>query len=498
MNWWRGWRPSTFCSSRGSSTNLIQSLKCTAPRSENRSSIPMIRISSRSPPTWRWRRRCRCCPLPMSRPLPISSLVGWVKRMAQLSDDCFAFGGTQLSVDAALTLIAERVHPVVGEETAKLAEAAGRILAADLVAGMDVPPHANSAVDGYAIVHADLAPDRDTALPVTGRAAAGHPLGRAIARGEAIRIFTGAPMPEGADTVMMQEDCTLAEDKVTLKPGIEKGANRRHAGEDVEKGSMALPAGQRLKPADLGLAAALGNDALRVFRPLRAALLSTGDEVCEPGTELPPGAIYDANRVMLAALLRGLGCLVTDLGICPDRAGALADTLSTAAAGHDLIVTSGGVSTGEEDHVRAAIEKLGRLDFWRLAIKPGRPVALGQLQGVPLIGLPGNPVAAALTFAILARPLILRLAGAEEAPPPTYPVRAGFGYRKRTGRREYVRATLAREDGGLVAHKYPKDGAGILSSIVQSDGFVILDESLSELAAGGIVDFLPFSEVFGS
>jgi molybdopterin molybdotransferase len=418
--------------------------------------------------------------------------------MAQLSDDCFAFGGALLGVDAALALIEARIAPVVGEEAVPLTQAAGRILARDVVAQFDVPPHANSAVDGFALAHADLLSDHETILPVAGRAAAGHPLGRTAARGEAIRIFTGAPMPEGTDTVMMQEDCVIEAGRVHIKPGIKIGANRRHAGEDVAAGSVALPAGHRLKPADLGLAAALGNDSLPVFRPLRAALLSTGDEVCEPGAPLAPGAIYDANRVMLAALLRAQGCIVSDLGICPDDAASLADTLTAAAANHDLIVTSGGVSTGEEDHVRAAIEKLGRLDFWRLAIKPGRPVALGQLNGVPLIGLPGNPVAAALTFAILARPLILRLSGAAVAPPPTYPVLAGFGYRKRTGRREYVRATLAREDGGLVAHKYPKDGAGILSSIVQSDGFVILDEDLSELQVGGMVDFLPFSEVFGS
>ncbi len=308
--------------------------------------------------------------------------------MAQLSDDCFAFGGALLGVDAALALIEARIAPVVDEETVPLSEAAGRILARDVVAQFDVPPHANSAVDGFALAHADLSPDRETILPVAGRAAAGHPLGRAAARGEAIRIFTGAPMPDGTDTVMMQEDCVIEAGRVRIKPGIRKGANRRHAGEDVAAGSVALPAGRRLKPADLGLAAALGNGSLPVFRPLRAALLSTGDEVCEPGTKLKPGAIYDANRVMLAALLRTQGCIVSDLGICPDDAAGLADTLAEAAAGHDLIVTSGGVSTGEEDHVRAAIEKLGRLDFWRLAIKPGRPVALGQLNGVPLIGLP--------------------------------------------------------------------------------------------------------------
>jgi molybdopterin molybdotransferase len=335
-------------------------------------------------------------------------------------------------------------------------------------------------------------------MPVAGRAAAGHPLGRPVARGEAIRIFTGAPMPDGTDTVMMQEDCVVAEGMVRLQPGIKKGANRRHAGEDVARGSVALSAGRRLKPADLGLAAALGNDALFVFRPLRVGLLSTGDEVCEPGTTLMPGMIYDANRVMLGALLRGLGCIVNDLGINPDRADSLGDKLAAAAAGHDLIVTSGGVSTGEEDHVRAAIEKLGRLDFWRLAIKPGRPVALGRLNGVPLIGLPGNPVAAALTFAILARPLILRLAGAALTAPLSFPVPAGFAYKKKAGRREYLRATLTRDGGTLVARKYPKDGAGILSSVVQSDGFVILDESMNDLTPGMIVEFLPFSEVFGS
>ena len=417
--------------------------------------------------------------------------------MAQLSDDCFAFGGTLLSVDAALALVAERVTPVVGEETAPLAEAIGRILAHDLVAGMNVPPHANSAVDGYAIAHADLLPDRATVLPVTGRAAAGHPLGRPIEPREAIRIFTGAPMPEGADTVMMQEDCTLAGGKVTLKPGIKKGANRRHAGEDVERGSVALLAGRRLKPADLGLAAALGHDRLPVCQKLRVALLSTGDEVCEPGSELPPGAIFDANRIMLASLLRGLGCTVSDLGIRPDREAALAGTLTAAAKEHDLIVTSGGVSTGDEDHVRAAIEQLGRLDFWRLAIKPGRPVALGHIKGVPLIGLPGNPVAAALTFAILGRPLILRLAGAAAETPATFRVRADFSYRKRPGRREYVRASLAREGDAVVARKYPKDGAGILSSIVHTDGFVIVDEAADGLQPGATVDFLPYAEIIG-
>jgi molybdopterin molybdotransferase len=417
--------------------------------------------------------------------------------MAQLSDDCFAFGGALLTVDQALARIEERVTPVVGSETVPLRAAAGRFLARDLVAAMNLPPHANSAVDGYAVAHADLSPDRETELPVGGRAAAGHPLGRPVRRGEAIRIFTGAPMPDGADTVMMQEDCVVAALRVRLKPGIKKGANRRHAGEDVALGETALAAGQRLGPAEIGLAAALGQRELPVCRPLRVALLSTGDEVCEPGGALPPGAIYDANRFMLAAMLERLGCVVSDFGIRPDRAAALADTLTVASADHDLIVTSGGVSTGDEDHVKGAIERLGALHFWRLAIKPGRPVALGQVAGTPLIGLPGNPVAVVVTFAVLARPLILKLAGAAAAAPRAFPIRAGFAYRKRPGRREYLRARLDRAGDAVVALKYPRDGAGILSSIVQSEGLVILAEATGDLAEGTIVDFLPFSEVLG-
>ncbi len=417
--------------------------------------------------------------------------------MAQLSDDCFAFGEALLSVDAALGRIEERVTAVVETETTPLGGACGRILTRDVVAWMNLPPYANSAVDGYAFTHADLAPGRETVLPVCGRAAAGHPLGRTAERGTAIRIFTGAPMPEGTDTVMMQEDCVVEDGRVRLKPGIKKGANRRHAGEDVAEGAVALAAGRRLVPADLGLAAALGYCELPVFRRLRVALLSTGDEVRDPGTSLPPGMIYDANRFMLAALLGGLGCEVSDFGVRPDRESALADTLATASADHDLIVTSGGVSTGEEDHVKPAIERLGSLHFWRLAIKPGRPVALGQIAGVPLIGLPGNPVAALVTFVVLARPLILRLAGATALAPRLFPVRACFAYRKKPGRREYVRASLQREGKDLVAVKYPRDGAGIISSITRSEGLVVVGEETSDLAPGMMVDFLPFSEVIG-
>jgi len=399
--------------------------------------------------------------------------------MAQLSDDCFAFGGQLMSGAVALDLLCRKVVALPDAETVPLGAGLGRFLAAAIVAPRAVPPHDNSAVDGYAVFHADLRPDGETVLPIGGRAAAGHPLGRTARRGEAIRIFTGARMPDGPDTVMMQEDCVAADGQVRLRAGIKPGANRRRAGEDVAAGAVVIPAGRRLRAQELGLAASLGLAALTVYRRLRVAILSTGDELGEPG-----GALH------------GLGCRVTDLGIQPDRPAAIRDALAAAAAGHDLVISSGGMSTGEEDHVRAAVEAQGSLHFWRLAIKPGRPVALGQIGRVPFMGLPGNPVAVMVTFLTLARPLILRLAGASDLMPRAYRVRAGFDYRKKSERREYIRARLEADGtGGWIARKFPRDGAGILSSMVDSDGLVVLDEGLTRLDSGGEVDFLPFREV---
>src|SRR5690606_23189583 len=296
--------------------------------------------------------------------------------MAQLSDDCFAHGGRLMPVEEALALIAERTTKVTEDETIPLGEALGRVLAADLVATLSVPDHVNSAVDGYAVYFDDLDPRVETRLPVHGRAAAGHPLPGRHPRGTAVRIFTGAAMPAGEgdqdpDTVMMQEDCRLEGDTVVIAPGIKRGANRRLAGEDVEAGTVALSAGRRLRPQDLGQAAALGQKELPVSRRLRVALFSTGDELREPGQPLPAGCLYDSNRYTLGGLLRGLGCAVTDLGILPDRAPVVRDALAAAAGDHDLLITSGGVSVGEEDHVKGAVEALGRLHAWRLAIKPG-------------------------------------------------------------------------------------------------------------------------------
>jgi molybdopterin molybdotransferase len=413
--------------------------------------------------------------------------------MAQLSNDCFAFGGELMSVDDATALIASRLSPTAAAETVPLIEADGRVLAEDIAAPLDLPPFDNSAVDGYAVRFADLAAGQETVLAVVGRIAAGAALERPVPARGAVRIFTGAPLPAGLDTVFMQEDVGVAGDAVVLPVGLKPGANRRLAGEDIARGGTALAAGHRLSPRDIGLIAALGIAAVPVRTPLRVAVFSTGDEVISPGEPLGPAKLYDANRFMLQAMLRRLGCRATDLGILRDEPRALARALAGAAADHDLIVTSGGVSTGEEDHVRAAVESAGALTFWRIAIKPGRPVAMGVVAGTPFIGLPGNPVAAFVTFAHVARAVIARLSGERLAAPRAYPVLAGFAYRKKEGRREYVRVRIEeRDDGALVARKHPREGAGVITSLTETDGLVELPEPVTRVEPGEVLRFLPY------
>ena len=416
--------------------------------------------------------------------------------MAQLSDDCFAHGGRLMSRDEALALLAERVTRVTDDQPLPLPECLGHILSEDIISPIAVPRHDNSAVDGYAVFFDDLDPEQETRLPIAGRAAAGHPLDGRAHRGEATRIFTGALMPEGPDTVMMQEDCRLEGEQVIIQPGIKRGANRRLAGEDIAEGSTVLHAGRRLRPQDIGQAAAVGRTALTVSKALRVALFSTGDELREPGSALDAGSIYDSNRFTLGALLRAAGCTVSDLGILRDERGKLESALAEAAEAHDLIVTSGGISVGEEDHVKQAVEAHGRLHAWRLAIKPGRPIALGQVGGIPFVGLPGNPAAVVVTFLNIVRPLVLRLMGGSELSPHYFQVTAGFSHKKKKNRREWVRARLEPAgDGSWLAQKFPREGAGILSSLVESDGLIELPEDLTLLEPGRKVSFLPFSEV---
>lgn len=418
--------------------------------------------------------------------------------MAQLTDDCFAFGGPLLAIEDVERLINERVTPVVETETVALKAAHSRVLAADIVAPIDLPPFDNSAVDGYAVRHADVGAKDETTLRIVDRLTAGRAAGPTVGAGEAIRIFTGAPMPQGADTVFMQEDVRTQDGAVIVPPGLKQGANMRDAGEDVRKSSVALRAGRRLQPQDLSMAAALGLRELPVRRRVRVAIFSTGDEIVEPGAPLPAAGLYDANRELLRALLARLEAQVSDLGILRDDREKLSARLAEAAQGQDLVLTSGGVSTGEADYVKDAIGAAGSLVFWRVAIKPGRPVAMGVLRGTAFVGLPGNPVAVFVTFARVVRPLLLRLAGATPEPLIALPVKAGFPYRKKKGRREYVRVSLTRlADGSYEAHKHPQDGAGVISSLTATDGLAELSDDVTEIAKGEMIGFLPYSVLAG-
>lgn len=424
--------------------------------------------------------------------------------MAQLSDDCFAFGGPMLPVEDVLALIAARISPVDEVETVPVAQARGRVLAHAVSAPVSLPPFDNSAVDGYAVRYDDLNATGETRLVVPGRLLAGAGAPAPLVPGSALRIFTGAPMPKGADTVFMQEDCRAEGGDVVLPAGLKRGANRRLKGEDVKAGGVVLEKGVRLQPQHLAMASAVGIIEVTVRRRLKLALFSTGDEIVEPGSPLPPAATYDANRSLLRAQAEALGVAVTDLGILADEPEALARALRDAAADHDLVLTSGGVSTGEADYVRVAVERAGTLTFWRTAIKPGRPVAMGVLRSnggnsAAFCGLPGNPVAAFVTFARIVRPLLLQLSGAVQEPLVAFPVRAAFAYKKKAGRREYVRVSLTRgADGGLHATKYAQDGAGVISSLTQTDGLVELPEDCTAVAPGDAVGFLSYATLIGA
>jgi molybdopterin molybdotransferase len=350
-------------------------------------------------------------------------------------------------------------------------------------------------LDGYAFRHADLSDcgHGGTRLDVVGTSAAGHPYTSAIRPGEAVRIFTGAVMPYGSDTVAAQEETEVAGRSVMIPGGLRPGENRRVAGEDIAWGSVTLSAGERLGPAAIGLLASLGLATVVTRRPLRVAVFSTGDELRDGGDALRPGAIYDSNRPVLLAMLAGLGVVATDLGILPDDRETIRARLGDAARGHDAVICSAGMSVGDEDHVKAAVVGLGGLDFWSVAIKPGRPVAVGHIADTPFFGLPGNPVAMVVTFAMIVRPALLRLAGATPREPRRFPVTADFTMRHGPGKREFLRCTLHDDGGRLLARRFARNGAGILSSITGSEGLLELAETIVEIAPGMTFPFIPFS-----
>ncbi len=417
--------------------------------------------------------------------------------MAQLTDDCFAHGGKLMTTAQALVLLQQKVHCITEEEELPVANCLGRVLSRDITSACNVPPHDNSAVDGYAVYFDDLNTNKNTLLPISDRIAAGSRIKGHLAQGTSARIFTGAPMPLGADTVLMQEDCELdGKGNVIIPHGIKRGSNRRFAGEDVSVDSIIFKAGRVLRPQDLGLISAVGTARISVRKPLSVALFSTGDELKNPGDPLISGQVYDSNRYAITGLLQNLGCRVTDLGILADDLDTISEALSRVAGKFDLVITSGGVSVGEEDHVKQAVEAQGSLHAWRLAIKPGRPIALGQLGQTAFVGLPGNPVAVMVTFANFVRPLIQILSGSEYRAPFSFPVIAAFNHKKKVDRREWLRVHLKKNDAGSwVAHKFPRDGAGVLSSVCASDGFAELPEDLLTVEPGQVITYLPFNEI---
>lgn len=395
-------------------------------------------------------------------------------------------------LDDALASLLAQVRPLHRHETLPTTAARGRVLAADLISPVDVPPADNSAMDGYALRAADAA----QLLPVTQRIPAGS-VPQPLAAGEAARIFTGAQVPPGADTVVMQEHTEAADGGVRVTQPVKPGQHIRRRGEDLTAGSVVLRAGTRLDAVSLGLAATAGAAALTVTGRPRVALFSTGDELVMPGEPLPPGAIYNSNRFTLRALLEGLGCEVLDLGIVPDRLDATRAALREAAAKADVILTSGGVSVGEEDHLRPAVQAEGSLDLWAIAIKPGKPFAHGSVRRLGgdgeahFIGLPGNPVSSLVTFLVLVRPFLLKLQGATKLAPRGYRIPAGFDWPKPDKRREFLRVRLD-EDSGLAL--FGNQSSGVLTSACWADG--LLDNPPGQaFAAGDPVRFIPFAEL---
>lgn len=401
------------------------------------------------------------------------------------------------ALDDALAELLSHAVPLSGTgafETISTFDADRRVLAEDLISELQVPPNDNSAMDGYAIRLADV-PAEGTVLQVSQRIAAGQ-APQPLVAGTVARIFTGAPVPAGADAVVMQEHCTALEgDRVRIDRVPPRGDAIRRAGEDVARGSVVLAAGTRLGPAALGLAASIGRATLKVARRPRVALFSTGDELVMPGdkapADMPPGAIYNSNRFLLRSLLERFGCAVTDLGIVPDSYDATIAALRTASQAHDLVLTSGGVSVGEEDHVKPAVQALGQLTLWQMAMKPGKPFAYGKVGEAHFIGLPGNPVSSFVTFLLMVRPFVLKLQGATRYRPDPLPTVAHFDWPKADPRREFLR--VARNAAGgleLFSHQ----GSGVLTSMVWGDGLVD-NPPHSPIASGDLVRFLPFSEL---
>ncbi len=410
-------------------------------------------------------------------------------REASCADD---YDPNSMPVDRARTLIRQFLTPVTATERVHVRAALDRVLAEDVVSPVAVPGHDNSAMDGWAVRYADLAADGETTLPRIGESFAGKPFAGTLAPGTAVRIFTGGVMPPGADTVVMQERATEVDGGVRIAAGAvtKAGQNRRFAGEDVRQGQVVFRRGQPVRPAELGMIASLGVNEVTVYRRLRVAFFSTGDELKSIGTPLAAGEIYDSNRYTLYGMLVRLGCEIVDMGVVPDVPEALEHAFATAAANADVVITSGGVSVGEADFVKQLMDKLGEVLFWKIAMKPGRPLAYGRIGAAHFFGLPGNPVSVMVTFYQFVRDALLVLQGrADVAPVPTFRATLATPIRKAPGRTEFQRGILTPAAGGGYEVRTTGDqGSGILSSMSQANCFIVLGTDTGNVAAGEAVD----------
>ena len=414
--------------------------------------------------------------------------------MAQLTKDLKAFGNKLVKLNTAIKIIKNNFNLQQYTELVNLKNTLNRISGENIISSINVPAHSNSAVDGYAINFKEYS-NGNRKFKIIGKSSAGHPFNKKVQKLNSIRVLTGAILPPNLDTIIMEEDCKIINNILTLPDNVKKGINYRYLGEDIKKNSIVYKKGHKIKPQDIGVLASLGIKRIRAYKALKIAIFSSGDELVNVGKPLNKGQIYDSNREMIIAFLGKLGFLVTDLGILKDKSDVIENKLKKASINNDLIITSGGMSLGDEDHIKNIIDNKGSIYAWRLAIKPGRPVGFGMFNKCPIIGLPGNPAAAFITFLVVAIPILKQMSGQLVNKYNLIPITSDFYYTKKKGRKEFIRVKLINKKNKLTAQKFPKAGAGILTSTTWSSGIGILDEKVEEIKPGDKINYLSFNEI---